>query len=119
VRSVERVSRGVKKGALIGLASGAALGLLATCDTSGDDCPNPYSYAPIFMAVEGGIGAAVGAGIGAIVNAGLRDRNQLYAAPSGPLSLTPLFGVDRQGGSRGGLSVGVRFSRHYRPDVAT
>jgi hypothetical protein len=110
VRSVERVSRGVRKGALIGLASGVALGLLATCDTSGDDCPNPYSWVPLAMLIEGGIGAAAGAGIGAIVDAAHRSGNQLYAAPpASAVSVAPLIGVDRQGGSRAGVSVGLRF----------
>jgi hypothetical protein len=109
VRKVEQVSRGVKKGALIGLATGAALGLLATCDTQGDDCPNPYAWVPLAMLLEGGIGAGVGAGIGAIVNATHRSGNQLYAAPgSDRVTVSPLL----TGGRRGmgaGAELGVRW----------
>jgi hypothetical protein len=109
VQNVERVSRGVKKGALIGLATGAALGLLATCDTGGDDCPNKYSWVPFAMMLEGGIGAAAGAGIGAIVNRAHKAGNQLYSRASSPtVAVTPLLGRD-SAGTRAGLGVAVRF----------
>jgi hypothetical protein len=110
VERVERVSRGVKKGALVGLATGAALGLLATCDTGGDDCPNKHAWVPVAMMIEGGIGAAVGAGIGAIVNRAHKSGNQLYSRASPPtVAVTPLLGVDRQSGARAGLAVGLQF----------
>ncbi len=109
VRTVEQVSRGVKKGALIGLATGAALSLLATCDTQGDDCPNPYAWVPIVMLIEGGIGAGVGAGIGAIVNATHRAGNQLYASPgSGRVTVSPLLTRGRRG-MGAGAELAVRW----------
>jgi hypothetical protein len=79
VRRVERVSRNVRKGALIGFITGAVLSFAIGCDTGGDDCPNRLALVPITLPLLGGIGVGTGAGIGAMANAAQRDRNLLYA----------------------------------------
>ena len=79
VSRIERVSRNVRKGALIGLVTGALLSFAIGCDTSGDDCSNRLALVPFTLPLFGGIGVGTGAGIGAMVNATQRHRNLLFA----------------------------------------
>jgi hypothetical protein len=78
VSRIERVSRNVRKGALLGLVTGALLSFAIGCDTRGDDCSNRLALVPFTLPLFGGIGVGTGAGIGAMVNAAQRDRNLLY-----------------------------------------
>ena len=78
VRRIERVSRNVRRGALIGLVTGAVLSFVIGCDTGGDDCSNRLAMVPFTLPLFGGIGVGTGAGIGAMVNAARRERNLLY-----------------------------------------
>src|SRR5688500_8857264 len=79
VSRIERVSRNVRKGALIGLVTGALLSFAIGSDTRGDDCSSRLALVPFTLPPFGGIGVGTGAGIGAMVNAAQRHRNLLFA----------------------------------------
>lgn len=100
---IDRPHDSLANGALIGLASGAALGLLAVvaedaddCDPAGFlDCGDPgaaaYVAAPL---VIGGLGAAVGVGIDALIR---KDPNLFQRAGASRLTLGPVIRRDVRG----------------------
>jgi hypothetical protein len=93
IRKVERVSHGVRTGALIGSIPAGALWVLLSIKGCGD-CYEARAGISIMSAVAVGAGA----GIGALVNAARADRNLIYEAP-GPKSsirVTPMLLPRRQ-----------------------
>ena len=106
-----RGKRPVMKGFLIGLAGGAALGILSVATT--DDCaPNEglvcadaagYEFAGAVLLTA--IGAGVGAGVGAAMP---RSTTVVYRAPAvpggAPIALAPILSR-----GRAGLAVRVAF----------
>ena len=107
---IDRPHDGLANGALIGLASGAALGFFAVLSEEGRDCEpgaffdcgdppgSAYIAAPL---VIGGLGAAVRVGIDALIR---RDPNLFQRGSASRLTLAPTVGR----GARG-LSVSVRW----------
>ena len=100
-RTILRIDRphdGLANGALIGLASGAALGFFAVLGEEARDCepgaffdcgdPSGAAYvaAPL---VIGGLGAAVGVGIDALIR---RDPNLFQRGSASRLTLAPAIG---------------------------
>jgi len=77
----ERQRDSLKNGALIGLASGLAVGAVAAADCASGDCE--FSPAAVFLiagGVYGGIGAAIGTGIDALIPG---KKRVVYRAPGG------------------------------------
>ena len=106
-----RGKRPVMKGFLIGLAAGAALGILSVA--TADDCDPTAGMACTFAAGVEFAGAvlltAIGAGVGAGVGAAMpRSTTVVYRAPAvpggAPIALAPILSR-----GRAGLAVRVAF----------
>jgi hypothetical protein len=76
---VEKTSHRLRKGTLIGLASGAGFGLVLGAVLCAEDGCDPAVHLA-FGGLYGGLGAAAGVGIGALVNVLNRHGDVLYAA---------------------------------------
>jgi hypothetical protein len=90
VRKVERISRHVREGLLIGALGGILVG--NAMDDSCDDC-GFEQYLGL------GVGAGIGAGVGAILNAASAYRNLIYQAPESSVSVSvaPMLSPRRAG----------------------
>ena len=98
ILSIERPPDTLANGALIGLASGAVLGLLAVITEENADCEpegffscgdpiaGAYIVAPL---VFGGLGTAIGVGIDALIR---RDPNLFRRSGNGRVTLAPALG---------------------------
>jgi len=93
IRKVERVSHGVRIGALIGSIPAGALWVLLSFKGC-DDCNEARGGISLMSAVAVGAGA----GIGALVNAANADRNVIYEASAAKRSIgvTPILLPRRQ-----------------------
>lgn len=95
---IDRPHDGFSNGALIGLGTGAALGLVgalaAAMDDSGWGSPDPADVARTAPLVLGGIGAVIGLGL----DAAIRHEPNLYSREGGTrVSVSPALGRGRQG----------------------
>lgn len=93
---VKKVTHRVRNGVLIGLASGAGVGILTlgTCD--GPACTAAgLAFTPLFA----GFGAGTGAGIGALLNVVKGGRDVLYDAGrhQPTIALAPILSRNHQG----------------------
>lgn len=96
---VERSSHRLRNGTLIGLASGAGLGLaVGAAFCGGDEYCDPGTIVAL-SAFYGGLGAAAGVGVGAIVNASKKSGDVIYDARRGTttMSLAPILSPTRKG----------------------
>ena len=93
---VEKVTHRIRNGTLIGLASGAGLGIwgaLMCEDDAASGC------AGLSIALLSGIGAGAGAGVGALIHTAKKGGDVLYKAP-GPaptVSFGPILSPTRKG----------------------
>jgi len=92
---IEKPTYRMRKGAWLGAAAGAALGMLA-CVSSCDDEPELFFA---LGAVWGGIGAGVGAGIGAALNHAHRNDDILFDSNRRMtrVAVTPILSPARKG----------------------
>jgi hypothetical protein len=107
---IDRPHDGLANGALIGFASGAALGFFAVLAEEARDC-GPYAFfdcgdpsGAAYVAVPlviGGLGAAVGVGIDALIR---RDPNLFRRGSASRLTIAPAVGRGMRG-----FSVSVRW----------
>jgi hypothetical protein len=99
---IDRPHDGLANGALIGLASGAALGLLTVianenpeCDPVAFFCGNPSAAAYVLApAILGGLGAAIGVAIDALIT---REPNLYLRAGKASVVVSPTLGRDLHG----------------------
>ncbi len=85
IEYVDRLTDGVKKGALIGLIAGLSFGLALVAE----DCGNGGSYCTAggFLAAAGmmgGFGTGIGAGVGAIGDASQKSTRVVWPVPASP-----------------------------------
>ncbi len=101
---IDRPHDGLANGTLIGLATGAAIGLLAIANEDSHDCPhnllfcsdpNAATYAAGAL-VMGGVGAGVGVAIDALIH---RERQIYRRAGQARVTVNPAL----RHGSRGGV----------------
>ena len=96
VRRVETVSHHVRRGALIGLASGVGWAL-AVCAADDNFCGDDASF-PVLASFMGGLGVGIGAGLGAMMNAATADSHVLFEDRSAPVArVTPILGRGKTG----------------------
>ena len=93
---IDRPHDGLADGALIGLGTGAALGLVgalaAAMDDSGWGSPDPGDVARTAPLVLGGIGAVIGLGLDAAIR---REPNLYQRQGAARISLSPMVGRNR------------------------
>lgn len=95
IRELGVTSDSLKNGALLGLATGASLGLLAaaTSGSSGDSFADAAAAGPVAL-IGIGAGAAAGLGIGIGLDALVRRYRVLYEAP---VQVTPIVAAGGYG----------------------
>jgi hypothetical protein len=96
VERVEKVTHRVRKGTLIGLASGAGLGILLAGMCEEDASPG---CGGIIFGLVSAIGAGAGAGLGAFTHSVRKDGDVLYQTSRKPttVSFAPILSRTRKG----------------------
>ncbi len=98
VQRVERVSHGVRYGAIIGGLAAAGLVWVPFLVTGCDDCEEVRNVGSLLT----GAAIGVGAGVGALVNAAKADHNLIFeAAGASRVSIAPILTTRRRGAAFG------------------
>jgi hypothetical protein len=95
---VEKSTRRIRNGALIGIAAGVGLVLAAVATDGCVNCADEALWVGVGMLFYGGIGGGVGVLVGAIANEAKKDTDVIYdSRRATTMKLSPLISPTRQG----------------------